>query len=1014
MEVGDDTLTYCPQLTDIGDTCSFVYSTVGEAVANLVRSSAKLNAINYLEMAKTIDNSIAFKGQASAVSSLKAKLTNSNMSAPFEPIITAMACNFKKIELDLPVEATSSTIVGVISAALLGSHVYTRRTISLIHNMMVEVVYPSCPVAAGRNLRPVQPTYAITKVRHAVDNYQLLPLPRPKRLDSLEYKSYVLFARLLCHFHGVVVPANWGPADQPGSNPSHSYPAAYCSQLWDQMNRATPAEAISHPSDADGAGPALFNYFDQYFSNWGRIPSTDSGEIHDCISRPFVFPGKGISEPLEPYILASTYDMYYPPAGIGGTVVSANTPRWRRLDLADADDDRVPEHINKQEEASNVDRIYVNHSFHTENDEGEYADGVTKVRPRHRALFGFHDSDSANPMITSNRDAVMDFMSHMRKFASTDFFKESGIPDNKFISPLLFNLLSDRLVDLYGYCSRLATITTLTDHSPAGYSPMCYPSGVHIDHQSPLYHREYSRACGPITYGRVATDAASTTPGYQFFRDPVTVEPQHHVDIINLEWLSVTAFQLLGVAPSQAPDLTHSLDMFKQSVSFNHDMTVLKVAARIFQSFYLAPNPAGGYLHPVGASSNPKKAELVVDIYRDLCSLFPSVSPLTSTVISATKNCDIGMNQVWKKGVFVDAQNTGVLYTNSQLGIWRPNASSQSFLELGDDRLPFLSYKPFSPLRNSTRTYPEQAVVYPSSAGQRNTGVNAPLTSLVKYPGFESHMYYTLANIATTYCNHPLSFQDHVSKVAVSYTGDVATSSEFRSRRGAGGNMVLPSLRGDRYLPDSYHEAPYTECSHSRLRPALPTFDVQRLMSTGQNAKFLDHYYSQFKAGVGAGTLTSHVIKYPYSLSFKKASGISDREAKPHMPTMSSGYMSKESVTSMLYSPDLFIGNPEAVLDLINTPTTTIPLLKRNVGPYIPASVPRDVAWPANADFTDPDSLAENVRFNLAGAPMGSQSMQYNTNVLGVLISLKYPVSVKDPKEYVKYSVNPLFDNEIV
>jgi len=525
-----------------------------------------------------------------------------------------------------------------------------------------------------------------------------------------------------------------------------------------------------------------------------------------------------------------------------------------------------------------------------------------------------------------------------------------------------------------------------------------------------MEHRYLSKVTAPVTLG-AREDMGAVN--YKFFSEPLTMEPQHHVDVVSLEWTSVTAFLLLGVAPSTAPNLSNSIDLFRDATAFNHDVAVLKIATRVFSSTYMVKNPSGGSVHPVGASSTAVKVAKLKEVISDVQKMFPQASPLTSGLVSALDSSDISLGQVWKPGSFVDAEPTFIVYD----GIAGTEDENHDRVEeLGDDRLPFLTYKPFTIMRESRGRYRDSMLkstfpIFPARQLYLE-GNRSAMVELCLHPGFDSHMFSSVRRIVTPYINHPLSFSNRCGNVVIQPNGGLPPSDEFRRRTLNGAPRVLPSLIGENYILDVYNETPYIESGYIRRCPDdLPVFDVSTVLALGCDPQRVVNIYNQFKKAIGGTALAPHIIRMPMSFSFDTASSVADRIVAPPMPRVEAGYVEPPNIKAMLYSPSIYKGKPDEILNTINTPFSVIPVLKSWVGPYISTSALRNGLWPSNSDYSRYDASSENFR---VGGAMRDLSMQYNLNTLGTVLSLKKDVVVIDPSSYIKYAVNPLFDSEVV
>jgi len=940
-----------------------------------------------------------------------------------------MACNFRKIDVAIPFNDQATTILAVLTCLLTGSHIYTTRSIALIHNMAVGLLHRTL---MGSKTNQSVIDFAI--IKDVTERDQLLSVAHPNLFgngapaapllpagagNQARYANHFALMRLLCHFHGTIID-NFSDAagakifvrpNAPPSNPDY-IKAAYSQNFWDIVK----TNPLNLPN-----GYANTSCYHQYFYNFGVIPSRGTpfapnapqngvhtfAEFPSCLPPANGFPNNKLPPSIVEQHLASTFDVLEPQPTIydgdynPAAIANMAQPGSANIRVDNAPFPSVALDPNLLPDAAN-------------------GDACVHVRPIHRGILGYNDGAVYTPNMPSNRQEYTDFLQGISCLAGDKVWSNCGVKDSDFIGPMFRQFLSERFLNFSEYLADVSRMTTLADHSPAGFAPLMFAPGVNIDLNNPLRHRATSRLISQVVLIPPANPiGGGQNAGVNFFSAPVApgvnppvvlggannpelqvfarMEPQKMVSPVSLSWTSVASLFFLGVRPKGYTNYTHAIDMYYASRALNHDVSVVNYGIRMFRDLYLAPAGNGGFAHPIGAASTSAKIEVMSDVIDNLFSLSPKCSPLTDILLRKSKETDLGNGSVWKGSVFIDANRLDV-YDGARLDPTgaAPNnntVGTEAYAERSRDRVPFLVYKPLHVIKCSD---------YDGSGLQ---GAGAQIK--VNYSrGCEDLIHHELIRNANVHRANPASQLGKGVMAVIDNKRYGYASDEFRSRpRGA----TIPSLAGLPYLPNGYLENPYVETNMFRNVP-IPfvgnVFDMLQALRAGSRIMDVKALYTRFKKWLAPNS-AGHIIDYPFDLKFEEASSIIARPNVIPVPSITAGTYTKIELPIMLYKAGSCINNPEVVLESDTTPTNVNPIVPNNFGPYISRFDQRGPRWPAVYNYTNPGATTENLYYNNAG---DNTSMEFNLQLLGSLLAKKTPVMLSEPQEYVKFSVDPLIN----
>jgi len=1061
-----DRLTYNPVMYDIGQCIMNIPHEVAEHISSRIRSSLQLRLLSYMESATVIMQTLqTSSNKASAINAVMASLSNSAASAAVEPVISAMACNFIKISVDLPMNARPTTTLAIISLMLNGSHVYDNRTIALIHNMYVGMIMTTHRGSNHQNNVLNESDVQFTLIRDKSERHELLPVPQfvahppgPNNNNAESWKTYLAHMIVLSHFHGLKVKTANGPETEPLStsdilNTTLVGDPGPVTDRQDRCRLRTLVSAYQHyfldwgllpngyapddeysclrnilpdlngRTDARNIIGSSFDLFDHSLCHDATSihPYFDQGGVINDVDRESMIPLSNILDPNvnklpravfwkgnlmralkvlkdseeARNILVVGFDKddktrcttYSTPLDLHGKLVHVVYDPTSEPEL----DDMIPNHWKGKEEGTAVlmlSELYVN--AHTAS--------VLRVRPVQRPTF--YERDFNRSDTRENGAGLVGNTSYAKvKKVMSAFVRVStniGGKDTEYVRAIIQQMVTDRFLDLSAYLSEMASVTTLADYCPMGYTSLMHCSDVPIDMNNPLDHRtssslifpfNLSRAVGgnQINMFRTNNPMAPVQPLGNPPNDPNTsfkLETQNYHKIIKLEWSSIAALNMLGVAPPGGPDISSALDFIYDAKAFNHDIAIMKYGARYFARMYL------GRTFPIVNKLNTEGITFRVSKYREIMSklhnIFPVSSTLTSKIDASLDNADLKQNHFHKSNPFIDSSPLPI---HGGRTLQQPLDSEQYYT------LPFLRTRPISPIYNTV--YVDGTI----------NGANDLLVDQI-------------INIANDYINSPVSFLDRFKKAIVSHNS-LKNRSVALSR--VGGQLVLPSI-GQAYIPRELMNSPITDMMWTYVDDAPPNEyvvlteigDRNTGVLTGRSHSRVFNTWlsrSAYGAPIGAFYTFNNVTPFTYvmdtgiKIRFSKAKNILDRTPIFSVPEIKDFELEELEVECKYTTPEQYISMEDEIQVARTTPYKVIPILPCNVGPYISRLERRTDVWPAGGDYTQAGAFTEDI----GDVTDNGGSCEYNLQALGTVISRnKNPIEIVNPNDYVQVSIDPM------
>jgi len=1055
-------LVYNPLMFDIGATCLNTAIPISHHITGAVRSRAVMGSISYLDMSALIMQLTgASSSRASSLNSFMATLNNSAAGSAFEPVITSKACNFVKISLDIPSNCRQATILMVVTLMTYGGDIFDNRTRALIHNMFVGMVMKVSPDVNG--IRANESTIDFAQIRLLSDQHRLMPvqgvtLPNKKSASATSYvENRWSMLRLLCHFHNIRSGTNnralasmsgangslstaslsaademtlqehyfskWGDLVErnqgdPDIQKSCLYPyyisnlAGIKTILGSTFDTKLSDETVPEPSGWAHIGTSVtslvagtYRVYDNVFDITKQIPITMIGI--DGEDEPYVKIPKGLLdgsiEDLE-YVKTSLsssvpmekskygHDKEYTVSGALANETFVTLAIYRRTGAISMDDDiklvvanlgngdiHVPIRIIEQEQDNSNEK------------------GMEQLRPKHYSLLPTRRVGPELSIPPTNAggatrtvdpfDVALKFRADILRVINKSYTSTSNLSEKNYISNMAENIFNDRWCDLMNYMSELSSMTVACDYCPVGFTPMLVPH-YEGDNLTDVYAgRRVSNQHKIFVYG---TGASSTlfndTPtnvvdSYAFWR----YERETHHTTVNVDPSSLVALAMLGVSPDSPADVNSAISLSLDSKAFNHDVAVMRCAAR-----YYIDNFEGtryNYLNSYKECPPPKKMERFKTILSSIRKMHPPTSPLTQSVEASLDSYELRQNHIWKGKTYIDAENLVVIGTNGPV-----DSEAVHRLSL---QLPFLRHRPVIPLND-----------------QRECGF--------RKPGLQDMFFDQMRRITEKYCYHKLSYTERIHKVLVRKDYRLSTSS-VNTREGTK-RPVDPPI-GAYYIPDYLRNAPITEgfwlydgpesvdaVGTSRVYdiPKAMTDSIDGVTSSRSHSKV----YSEWLVdGLKAGrSSVDHIVIFPHGflLRWEKMSSLDSHTSKLELPELNDGLISESSVSAMYTTPDMYVGNPVAIKMARLVPTETIPIVPKNVGPFISRFAERNKDWPFNCDYTLDGALTENTEKRGTGNTYSDTSNTYNHHALGVIPSRRDPIPMVDISSTLVMRIDPI------
>jgi hypothetical protein len=598
-------------------------------------------------------------------------------------------------------------------------------------------------------------------------------------------------------------------------------------------------------------------------------------------------------------------------------------------------------------------------------------DVCVRVRPRAEPALGFFigaeylDDGRSDPTY----ELVHDFMSALSLFTTSDGKPNSAfssIPDSGFIGPLLNLILgSVRWAHMMQQISNYARVHALADHIPPGYVTLKYPASFPLDPEKPWDHRKESMRVGPI---------ASANGQFVFFSVEMTSEPQKYVHPEVLPWNAVAALASLMVPTPGGPSFTHSADSYVEAVALNHDISVLRTAAKTVNKLYL--DGRTGRPHPLSKQSSARKIEKLMEVWDAYQAIFPMRSRYAGNIKETAKWDDLEHNAFWKPRQFVDLASL-----NISQGQVVPHGLDPLLYSLTDvDRMPWGTYRTVTPMYERL------------------------ITPWGYDGGSEWLLLHDLEDILHSYLSSSCSAMDHCLEVLVNPRDrDNLPTEVFRSRP----DHTLPPLGGQPSLPEAYTASPYVEM-YALYNLSLARYKVIDLITTCMSEKTRDMitkaYHNAIMDLKHPRRSTTFVLRSRFSIEFKDGDIDADQET-PDVPELKDGVAQPQHLTVHCVSPDKYVAHPREVVRKSMKPIGVLPLLPRNTACVISRFAPRDEDWPANQDVRMNGALSENVLGDTSGCH------KYNLYSLGVMVVRKHPVEFVEPSQVITFTINPTADS---
>jgi len=557
--------------------------------------------------------------------------------------------------------------------------------------------------------------------------------------------------------------------------------------------------------------------------------------------------------------------------------------------------------------------------------------------------------------------------------------------DKGYLPELASLMFNQRWALFMDYVSESSTVTMLSDYSPFGFTPLVVPYDQRIDPNDALSARTMDRAQGRSALSTVVAMNGLTPPHVNLFastddeeptRSTWMYEPETLHRTINLDPACLLALALLGVAPSQPPDISGSLPMNLDAKAFNHDVMIMRTAARLFTDSY---NPVAFMNQLTFDSMQPSyKIEKFKSILTNMRSMFPSVSPLSKAVEQSLEQYELRQNHFWKGSPFVDSVYPARFLRTTDFR--------------GSYQVPCLRHRPIMPMCSS------------------NSYNNGEL-------GYEDTMFHQIMETSMPYHNHKLSYID---KATLLVNNPLTRTDQSYGLTRVGGPRV-PRPIGVPYISSVYFGSPAVENRWYYLSPVVNelferdtvVYDMYTSM-TGRTlmpdglplpgiAPYRDHkaVFSDFMARQRAATrltLPKVIIRNPhgYVINYGSTSNLSESTVTVDMPDPVEDTFPMLTVKALITPPEAYVGKIHQIQDATGVPDGMMPILDKSQGPFISRLAVRNFEWPGNCDFTLDGAMTENV---VSDTPIGAdqQSCEYNTEMIGVIPSRREPLVLVDP-----------------
>jgi hypothetical protein len=955
-----------------------------------------------------------------------ASLSNAAATGAIEPIISAMSCNFTKLSVDLPLNTRPTTILAVISCMMLGSHVYDNKTVALIHNMFVGMV-----MLTDSRVLLDDTMVEFTKIRNMSELSELMST-KPYFGKLVGYKRHLEMLKFLSYFHGLKVKSKPGKKDTP-EEVSKIVPAAF-DGMWDRLSVSGPNN-VALSVDQDN----LLNSYENYFSYFGPLSNGCFENNVTCVSR-LATVDSGHNK-LTENILGSTFDVYdydedrndpnnlFPKSvknirvGLSDKTLSnmlldhddegyhVHNLFWRGLQVKmikkDVDPDVLMSERDLEEQTDgkfcvtlpleltgrismievmdttkdyksilpshlkvkNSDKYYVPQNELTLNLDDDDIYGCVRVRPIHRRMIDMdHYTDCEHP----NNTKAKTFLRSVVK-CSEDL---SSGTDWNYVPAIMKQTTTDRFLDLSQYLTEMASITTLADYAPASYTSLIYSSDDRIDLSDPLSHRESAHNIKLISVVDGSLILFSNGDnGY------LKLEPQNNHRKIKIEWSSIAALNLLGVAPPGGPEISGVMDIISDSKAFNHDIAMMKYGVSVYNDWYNnIGKPSFNKLNSEGSTAKVSKLKGIFTMVRNT---FPVTSNLTSKVEESLNDGDLRQNQFWKSSPFVDCDGLPIDFGTYEGGGVIPKIQLWS--------VPFLRTRPLTSMYDS-------CAIDGTIAGKQDFHIN--------------HLF----RVVFKYLNSPVSMLGQCSDVILSKNSFIDNSVSLTRTNGASATIPI----GQPYIPESIMDSPMVQLSwtYSDNMAEMMVYDSLSELLDGRNGikagrthKMIFNEFMNNRIDVlpnptntAFGALTSIVYRNNcyFKLNFSKASDILHRAGMIKIPEIVNFKLDDLSLDLTYTVPEQYVSKEDEIKESRITPYHTIPVIPHNVGPFISRLENRSSRWPARGDYTVKGALTENIR------SQDFSYCEYNLQAIGVVMNRKHQLILSDPDEYIVVSLDPM------
>lgn len=507
-----------------------------------------------------------------------------------------------------------------------------------------------------------------------------------------------------------------------------------------------------------------------------------------------------------------------------------------------------------------------------------------------------------------------------------------------------------------------------------GMDPMIVSTKTPIDSNKPYEHRKVkvleTKLLSAVPTPSLFTADGEVNPFYPSFM--YEKEMPHRK--IYLDANSLAALNLLGVRPIAPSTSTASLEMSLDSRVFNHDVLIMRCAANFFIRAYNSPALSkNNRFKSLSPAYKIERFRRVLGYFR---SVFPQGHKLTDSVDKSLDDYSLRQNHFWQGSVFIDSDfpklNDGEKYTASY-------------------QLPFMRHRPLVPMTSNSEIY---------HAG--------------KVLNYEDTLMCAMFMCAEPYTDHVLSGIDRFRKL---YVGPKYVDNPSpRTRTYI--EETIPKPIGNHYIPEVYVDSPMISTkwlyygANEEIDPGDILYDIPEIISNGftvegrtvmgvghsRSHKSVNKEVKWMIAEEAEGyTTVEPIILYSTPLLFKvnwvKQNKLIINSKNFEIPELVDFSLKTMTIDCYYTTPDNYVGNREEIYDEIITSTAIVPVLGKNMGPFISRLANRDLDWPANCDFTKPGAFTERIYPDKDE----NKSSEYNPNLIGVIPTRRKPVNITSP-----------------